>query len=202
MVLERVWTRANTPSDRILWDSGDEQWELRGGVVRHYRVLGREWIQPGVSLRETVELLPETPVPTEVFSREEFASWDYVVRKEGGSSLPLPPASSLPKGKGGQGQGQKPQGGPQGQVQKPQGVQKKKQKPVAAAADESESHDDPTPSPLDCWDWSSLSQWIPPSALFQASLHHQALAELDTPRVQRSPVTPFAHPKPAQRARV
>jgi hypothetical protein len=40
---------------------------------------------------------------------------------------------------------------------------------------------------LDCWDWESLSQWIPPSALFQASLHHQAFLEL-------SDISPPAYP--------
>ena len=179
MVVERVWTRAATAAtsgNRIVWDAGDEQWELYSNGIRRYRILERSYVSlpdSGVCVREVVELLPESPVPVEVFARHSMEGWELVERilpstgktqemprKKVVKALPSLPLQHRP---------------PSSNT-----VKKPKKQTTSTSCKLEDSEDSPaseTTPQLDCWDWASLSQWIPPSALFQASLHDQAFLE-------------------------
>ena len=49
------------------WDRGDEFWEILDDSIAHFRIVSRELLPSG-EVQETVELLPETPIPSEVFA--------------------------------------------------------------------------------------------------------------------------------------
>jgi hypothetical protein len=158
----------------MIWDAGDEQWELYSNGIRRYRILERRLVSlpdSSVCVREVVEFLPESPVPILVFARHSMEGWDLVEKV----LAPLQLSSQ--------------------RVKKPMKVDSakaplptKKQSVSSSSKQEEEEQEDlrTLPEMLDCWDWSSLSQWIPSSALFQASLHDQAfLEESPEPVVKR-----------------
>ena len=77
LYLSRVWTTKQGQevetgpkhgSTWIIWDLGDEQWEMRQNTLRHFRILKRTLISPQ-RVEEVVELLPECPIPLEALAR-------------------------------------------------------------------------------------------------------------------------------------
>jgi hypothetical protein len=185
--IKRVWkVGANVKGglpltvNRVLWECGDEIWERvdTEDSIRHYRVTSR--LMMNSQVHETLVQLPESPIPLEALGRHSIGSeWlvedfeelvslafpqelpshttqVYTPKMQSGS---IPPQQNVPFVN---------QTSHEQQIQSDQGSQ--------ATTSSQPSYILPTEL------WSSLSQWIPPSALFQPSLHLLASSEWsDTP---------------------
>jgi len=175
----RIWSYSENYKEQFtLWDMGNEIWELgcssscanseKNDVIRHFRVLNRK-IDSFGNIIEELEVLPESPIPLEAIV-QSVDGWKIL--EEGAQPLPQP---ALPQ------QPQQPL--PQ---QPPQVQQKKKNTQRESGGSENSKikrQDSQTESQQPSYIlptelWSSLSEWIPPNALFQPSLHHQASLEL------------------------
>jgi hypothetical protein len=168
----RIWTPTTSSSSNdtadswILWDQGNIQWELRGSIFRHFKICSRR--KEGEKILEYVEPLEEVPVPLGLVSRQIVGSqWslqEEVVQpqikplshkevKQTNNSPPLPSVKESSLGK-------------------------QQQEDLESQVTVLSQSSYILPNEL----WSSLSQWIPPYALFQPSLHYLASLELsDTP---------------------
>ena len=175
--------------------------------IRHFEIISRKHItnQDQVSMEEVVSLLPECPVPVEAIRHIISSDWE-ITEKEGecvsppplqpamqnqqplkrektlrpskvakelklqrqSSQLrPLQPLSPHPSDlilQAGLQEEQHP-------LTHPKNSKKTKKNEDSSSESSSVLHD---PSQL----WSSLSQWIPPTALYQPSLHQQAVLEM------------------------
>lgn len=173
MMILRIWSKntsshATQPSKkRILWDFGDCQWELYDSQLKHFRVCSRE--KKGEEIHEIVEPLAEVPVPLGICSRQLVdPSW---VVQESVLHLEQQPVQKNNV----EVQQNTPQFSPSVKQSYPE---KQQQAESTSPVEVSSQSSYILPAEL----WSSLSQWIPPHALFQPSLHHLASLELsDTP---------------------
>ena len=181
MRIHRVWKKGNSSLERSMWEYSDERWELQTtGLIYHYRVEQR-WKEQE-EIHERLEMLPESPIPLEALSPhvigsewvwEEFeepalefqqeSSFDTIQAKMVSTSkvqlVSTPPPPVVPSGD---------------QISHEQLKQLNQESQAILSSQPSYN----LPTEL----WCSLSQWIPPFALFQPSLHLQAASELsDTP---------------------
>ncbi len=207
MSLLRIWRRSSlldaekTPMTHM-WDLGDEQWELTcsSGQIRHWRIVSREIVKKDpVEVHETCEILPECPVPKEALLQIDASGWQI-------EELVVQPMQVV-------------------QPQLPSSHSKAKERVSTPLAQPSEPSSNPAvreqrqlsdpesqggvamlpscilPTEL----WSSLSQWIPPSALFQPSLHRLADVELSgephRPSDDLKGSVPYSHTGLTQRPR-
>ena len=238
MSIVRIWKicKELSHTNWIIWDRGDEMWELRGDVLRHFEVLERCHSIDNV-ITERLRLLRESAIPLEAI-RHSIQGWkvdESVVHSLPQVKLVLPLTSSplstptpsprtndLRAGAqlAGQSDGSDKKGaflrknllnsgskpganeakeakeaneaneakeanGKGIQLVASESLLEEKSRPVTPLQSAQETQEEefsqlfynhPTEH------WSSLSQWIPPHALFQPSLHHQATLELsDTP---------------------
>jgi len=208
MFIQRIWEASDAAEPLILWDAGNEFWEMKNNTIRHFSLISRVKDEMNEkNITEMVQLLNESPIPLEVI-RHEVRGWEVkekllpsvgmaqpqasMPRPQKRASLPLrqgpaflpdtledvsehPPQLSQYHGQLSQkNKNQKP-------FQKatkniPEIVVNSEQPPQVPRSLEEQ----PTPSSYTPPNnvWASLSQWIPPSALFQPSLHAQAFLEL------------------------
>jgi hypothetical protein len=174
MKVERIWTKSSSQQNNLVWwEFGDEQWCLLSDkTIKHIKILSRKVVSKDpFTLVEEALLVPETPVPLEA-NKQEATGWQLTekvldVKKE--PLLPLPLPQTQPS--------KKPQ-----QAQSllnytpPENLQSQQ----TSIEGESSQFSVSLPTEL----WLSLSQWIPPNALFQPSLHHQAILELSDKPIQ------------------
>jgi hypothetical protein len=196
MKVERIWTKSSSQQTNLIWwEYGDEQWSLLSDkTIKHIKILSRKVVSKDpFTLSEEVLLLPETPVPLEA-NQQEATGWQLTekeAKKEPLLPLPLP----LPS----------PQTQTTQNSKKPQQAQPllnytlpetHLQVKLESVEEESSQYTVSLPTEL----WLSLSQWIPPNALFQPSLHHQAILELSDKPVQtfvpRASQAPYSRPQP------
>jgi len=59
---------------------GDEMWELKNEILRHFRVVSRTLLSPQ-TLEETVEILCDCPIPLEAIERRS-AGVGWIVSEE------------------------------------------------------------------------------------------------------------------------
>ena len=71
-----ITNSSNKQEQRILWDFGNEVWELelKTNEVRHFRILSREYTQPTI-MEEVVVLLPESIIPAEAIRQVVSSDW-------------------------------------------------------------------------------------------------------------------------------
>jgi hypothetical protein len=118
--IERVWTLSSElalNTEFYRWDAGSEIWELKDNTIFHYRVISRNFInKENTELKEILELLPESVLPFELFSRNNLSKipWTF--------------------------------------------SEKIKQ-------DDTKQMDDELSTSDTSWEWSSISEWIPPHIL-------------------------------------
>ena len=172
-MLQRIWTRGGT-DEFVIWDLGNEFWEMRNDSISHYSLISRTEQQGKII--EILELLLETPIPLEAI-RKDVIHWTVLQEKL------LHPSGSLEQ----PGSLEKPVKIKQESLNKKKMKNKKSEDQESCSSDYSQSSYN-HPQKLF---WSSLSQWIPPSALFQPSLHHQVFLELSD-----IPVKIFLSPSP------
>ena len=91
MTIVRVWKRSATSDSWIIWDLGNEFWELRNNELRHFTLLDRTM---GEEITEIVQYLKDSPIPLEAV-RQEIQGWEVVehvspVAPVGSSSLMKP----------------------------------------------------------------------------------------------------------------
>ena len=247
----RTWVFSQEQTNSwCIWDLGDEMWELKNEILRHFRVVSRTLLSPQ-TLEETVEILCDCPIPLEAIERRS-AGVGWIVSEEvitlalgtsqkekqmqeevqqtvaggkiqqpvrhhqqpqapseesSGLALPLPlqkqmqkqmqkqkheqkheqktkvmsasspslsPVSSQPADEKRKSQKEK-------QVQKPKALLAVSSKEDNKIEQESQSSYSSHGSPASANSkqlWSSLSEWIPSSALYQPSLHSQAFLEI------------------------
>jgi hypothetical protein len=201
----RTWKFVHTSSPltmntRIIWDLGNEVWELEEGSeeIRHFEVISRKQIngQEQVTMEEELSLLPECPVPREAISHVVGSEWKITEKEpmekevrhnEQPPSQPLkqslphsPPlkqrqvrSKPLLQAKAKADANAKAQSKEE-QHHLTQPISNKKTKKTEDSSSETYSSAAQDPNQL----WSSLSQWIPPTALYQPSLHHQAVLDM------------------------
>ena len=182
MSFSRTWQRKTqtTSEDPTihLWDMGDEQWELTlsTGEIRHWRIVSKEILsrEPAV-VQELCLLLPECPVSKGAVLQHPVQGW--VIDEKAVEQLKLEQLVSMPlislnntkkEVKNNQHEQRPPPSS--NQVDREQHQLSNRESQVKAVL--------PPSCTLPMELWSSLSQWIPPSALFQPSLHLQAASEL------------------------
>jgi hypothetical protein len=70
----RIWkeSKDSLPSNWIIWDRGDEMWELRGDVLRHFEVLERS--SSNNVITELLRPLRESAIPLEAI-RQSVQGW-------------------------------------------------------------------------------------------------------------------------------
>ena len=198
MKICRLWEFVHTSSPsiintRIIWDLGNEVWELEEGSeeIRHFEVISRKQItgQEQVTMEEELSLLPECPVPREAICHAVGSEWKItekeVAHNEQPPSQPLkqnlqhsPPLKqrqvrSKPPLQAKVNVKPKAQSTEE-QHHLTQPISNKKTKKAEDSSSETCSSAAQDPNQL----WSSLSQWIPPTALYQPSLHHQAVLDM------------------------
>ncbi len=256
--LQRTWRLSSSSTKDsqpwVLWDMGNEMWEQKKDVLRHFRVVDRQMIkQQEQEVKEVVEILPETPVPFEALARHLIGSeWEVQEKlvQQPQLQAQVSPQQAQVSPQQAQVSPQQAQVSPQQaqaqklkkqQVQKkPSSVSKKASTKLAPAQCAPQPNQEcPPPLPLlqeqqppfvnqqtlpeqpklpieelsaeqflqqsymlPMELWSSLSQWIPPSALYQPSLHVQAMSELsDKPNTtfpsQRGPLR-YSQPSQGQ----
>ena len=203
--MQRVWTSAKEtceqgqPPDRMMWDIGSEFWEtIDYEKITHYKVLSRESVVGGII--EILEELPECPIPAEAIPKK-ISGWTIKCKIQSRAAVKDLPqreyVASSPL------RGVRPQAGlleaPPLQAQqthtKEKGKPKEKERPKGSqpkSEDIDTSEREANKRDL----WTSLSQWIPPSALYQASLHEEFLELLE--QTQPSQVKKHKH-RPSQR---
>jgi len=167
----RVWKSVpnglNVPNgpNWIIWDRGDEIWELKGNQLRHFEVLERNSINNVIT--ERLRILPESAIPIEAI-RHSVHGWE--IEESAQEYLKNAFVETVNK---------KSKLQPAVCVSEEKTSHEKHLQPTPEIQEEESSqHFYNHPTEL----WSSLSQWIPQHALFQPSLHHQATLELsDTP---------------------
>ena len=202
--ISRSWNfitnSSNKKEERILWDYGNEVWELelKTNELRHFQIFSREYTQPTI-MEEVVILLPESTIPAEAI-RHVICS-DWIISEKGIEcieQLPLPPLPIFPqpthtglvrerpqmvkhqKSK----DLQPPLHSSSQKVSPPPLKNSKKAKKNDDSSSDSASSSAPLPSNYPKHLWSSLSQWIPPTALYQPSLHQQAVLEMSEKSVR------------------
>ena len=196
----RLWKFMNTScplsmNTRIIWDLGNQVWELEEGSeeIRHFEVISRKQIngQEQVTMEEELLLLPECPVPREAICHAVGSEWKITEKEVGHNeqpplqpekqnsqhSPPLKQMQVLPKpllqAKAKADANAKEQSKEE-QHHLTQPISNKKTKKSEDSSSETCSSAAQDPNQL----WSSLSQWIPPTALYQPSLHHQAVLDM------------------------
>ena len=213
--MQRVWSSASnaqsdTPEDRMMWDFGSEFWETTDyEKITHYKVLSRESVVGGII--EVVEELPESPIPAEAIPKK-ISGWNIKVveltpykiqsraavkdlpqQHVASSSSPVREARPQARSREARPQARPPQNHTKAMV-KPKLAQNVKVSPLPAE-DIDTSEREANKRDL----WTSLSQWIPPSALYQASLHEEILELLEQSQpVKRQKPKPKQKQKPAQ----
>ena len=181
----RKWTKTTSSTPFVFYDLGETQWFLQNdGSVKTYKIVNRKVLPKDsknpMTVLEEVLLLPEMAVPLEAH-QQEVTGWEILETPL--FSQPLEVSSS--------------------QTTRSKEEYNKRQQPVPQEVQSltnqtlhekllqsgSESGEEPLlqqivtlPTEL----WLSLSQWIPPNALFQPSLHHQAILELSDIPTQTS----------------
>ena len=86
--IERVWTLSSElqlNTEMYRWDSGNELWELKDNTIFHYRVISRAFLnKDNTELKEVLELLPESVLPSDIFSRSNLSTmgWTFTERKK------------------------------------------------------------------------------------------------------------------------
>ena len=202
-MIRRLWKReyATSTSDptseskRTIWDMGNEVWEMYEDEIRHFQIHSREFIQE--NLVEIVSLLPESPIPLEAVENDVGSGWSVLEevipkpcenqRLSSPDEKPLKhvkvssaAASSRKKSAPRQGSSlRSPQAPPQQQQEeKEQGQEQARQNKSRKTSSENCSYSSSQPSESEKHLWSSLSQWIPAYALYQPSLHSQAILEM------------------------
>jgi hypothetical protein len=98
-ILRRTWVFSEGQSNSwCIWDLGDEMWELKNEILRHFRVISRVLLSPQ-TLEETVEILCDCPIPLEAIERRS-AGVGWTVSEEvirlALASAPSAPAPSAP----------------------------------------------------------------------------------------------------------
>ena len=184
--MRRTWIQASGQS-LLLWDLGDTYWMLKDDQLRYFQVVTRS--VEGSQMIEEVEELPEVPVSVEAVLKE-VEGWsiqDEVLAKVPKQQL----TSSVNKKSNSQNKPTSQSSARHLQPQRSRAVQGDHQQlhlqkqdidQVSHITDSSQSCEPPQFSSKHLW--SSLSQWIPQSALFQPSLHHQAQQELTGMHIQ------------------
>ena len=232
-IVVRTWKKAVDSAPFTLWDRGDELWELKGDILRHFSVIDRSFDANIVT--EKLKLLKDSPIPLEAL-HQEIQGWEVTesLSSPPGSQprhharqidheplppkkKPLPPHGASPFLKQGPAflpdnhedvlQSSLPHQSSHESPNYTADKEKNKSSTSASSVKEEQHmvdvafhspcsaksyHEMPLPLipnlleeqllqhsyTLPAELWSSLSQWIPPSALFQPSLHHQAFLEL------------------------
>jgi hypothetical protein len=207
---------------------GDEMWELKNEILRHFRVVSRTLLSPQ-TLEETVEILCDCPIPLEAIERRS-AGVGWIVSEE---IIGAVKREEVQERVGAKEKIQRPvrdHRQPQAPSEESSGVgvakqmQKQKQKKAMSALSpsllsvstqpayekrksqkEKQVQKPKAPPPVSSTEdntieqgsqssyssqvshsasanskqlWSSLSEWIPSSALYQPSLHSQAFLEI------------------------
>jgi hypothetical protein len=185
MKVERIWTtKESSQQNKLLWwEFGDEQWCLLSDkTIKHIKILSRKVVSKDpFTLVEEVLLLPETPVPLEA-NQQEATGWQLTEKvlaekKEPLLQLPLPLPLPSPQSQTTQNSKKPQQAQPLLNYTLPE---THLQSNLESVEVESSQFSVSLPTEL----WLSLSQWIPPNALFQPSLHHQAILELSDKPIQ------------------
>jgi hypothetical protein len=179
MKLQRIWTKANQ-SNLIWWEFGDEQWYLLSDkTIHHIKILSRKVLSKDpFTLVEEGLLLPETPVPLEA-TEQEAKGWqviEQVLPEKKKPLLPLPQTQNSKKPQ--QAQSLLNYTPPEQDLRLARGESSE----LVSEFVEGEPSQFAVSLPTELW--LSLSQWIPPNALFQPSLHHQAILELSDKPIQ------------------
>ncbi len=181
--LKRVWKHGGDVKgkvNRVMWERGDEIWERIGNEdsIKHYRVTSR--LMMNSQVHESLVPLPESPIPLEALGRHLIGS-EWIV-EDCEELVPLVSPQELPFGTNQvkkEGNQQPPQHPSVNQTSHEQQIQSDQESQATVSSQPSYT----LPTEL----WSSLSQWIPPSALFQPSLHLLASSELSDTPVPTSP---------------
>jgi hypothetical protein len=167
----RKWIR--NPECTIIkhfYDMGDQQWHLLpDGSIQTNKILKRTVLEDKITVLEEVLLLPETPVPLEAH-QQEVKGW--LLSEEVVSSPLSPPSLQKTKEEYSKKQPQTLQR----EQPLPNQTPRAQRSPKGSEFEEEEFSQQLATLPTELW--LSLSQWIPPNALFQPSLHHQAILEL------------------------
>ena len=184
MSFSRTWQKNTVKSTSTneepltrLWDTGDEQWELTRmtGQIRHWRIVSKKILsrEPAV-VQEQCLLLPECPVPKEAVLQHSLEGWMIdetpvePLKQDVEQKTPISLNNIAKEVKNTPHVPRSPPSSNQydhGQHQLSDQVsQAKAVLPPSCIL------------PMELW--SSLSQWIPPSALYQPSLHLLAASEL------------------------
>lgn len=183
----RKWTKSPKSTQFVFYDLGETQWFLQeDGSIKTYKILSRkvETKEDSLTVVEEVLLLPEMPVPLEAHQQQvrgwQISDFSQQVMKEGPLlPLPVPAASSpLPSQTNQGNKKQQPALLQQPSVHQSSSNQthRAKRSPAGSESGEEQLSQQTVTLPTELW--LSLSQWIPPNALFQPSLHHQAILEL------------------------
>ena len=184
MSILRTWTKTEkavleNPNPWKIWDRGDEIWELRNDILRHFSVVERTL--NGEIIREELRELKESPIPLEALE-QEIQGWEITEQAQDQAQAQVQdeaPHTQQPLVENIKKNTKKAKNTQISKVRPPQSSltqsSHERQTPVIPSSQEEEQQQNDTlPAEL----WSSLSQWIPPNALFQPSLHHQAFLEL------------------------
>ena len=231
-------TPSQTQPQRIMWDLGNEVWEIQEpeGLITHYEIISRNRKEEFV-MEEIIHILPECPIPLEAVCKRVGSEWEISSFEAEHTVLPHSPLQSpkncntaKTKVRAPVLQPVRPLAQPlaqplsrprvqpltqplaqqkkaQAQKEKHEHVQEKEQKqqlqmqPKSNKKTEdtySETSSLPPPPQTSKNLWTSLSQWIPPTALYQPSLHHQAVLELSdkTVHIHISPKQNTRKPRP------
>ena len=74
--IRRTWVFDDSVTDVFnMWDMGNEIWELKEGILSHYRVVERRLLEFPKKLEEVLEVLANSPVPLQAIARSSVSGW-------------------------------------------------------------------------------------------------------------------------------
>ena len=217
-------TPSQTQTQRVMWDLGNEVWEIQEpeGLITHYEIISRNRKEEFV-MEEIIHILPECPIPLEAVCKRVGSEWEISSFEAEHTVLaPLPLQSpkncntAKTKVRAPVLQPARPLAQPLTRpLRRPraepltrpraQHVQEKEQTLQMQPKSNKKTEDTYSevssvlpPPQTSKHLWTSLSQWIPPTALYQPSLHHQAVLELSdkTVHIHISPKQNTRKPRP------
>ena len=101
-IISRIWTSipkggsTTVNGNWVIWDRGDELWELKGDVLRHFGVIERTTVNNVIT--ERLKVLRESAIPLEAI-RHTIRDWDVSESLEQGTSSSAPPHKLSPLAK-------------------------------------------------------------------------------------------------------
>lgn len=82
--IERIWyisSECHSNDEHYIWDSGNEQWEYKNGIITHYRIIQRVMNKEETEVKETIELLPESLIPAHIYLRNSIGTSKWRIKE-------------------------------------------------------------------------------------------------------------------------